>query len=59
MTSALIENPTDLERIASVHRFFIYGINEVADRLQMLICGRFPYRFMGFLYNQKTNERGW
>lgn len=54
---AVLENPSDLDTLVEVKRFFIFGTNAISDRLQMLLCGRFPMRFFGFIYNKKTEER--
>lgn len=52
-----IENPTDLDQLCDVKRFFIFGDNKLGDRVHLLLVGRYPTRFYGFLVGEPTNER--
>lgn len=53
----ILENPSDLDTLVDVERFFIFGSSDLSDRLHMLLCGRFPMHFYGFLYDRRTDER--
>lgn len=56
MTTAL-ENLTDLDQLAGVKRFFVYGSLEVGDRIQAMVAARFPGRFYGFISDRRSTAR--
>ncbi|CAM2067455.1 FkbM family methyltransferase [Sulfidibacter corallicola] len=52
-----IENPSDFKELEAIRRFFIYGNNDFREKLQVLVAGRFPGRFHGFLTNERPPSR--
>ncbi|MFC3053749.1 FkbM family methyltransferase [Kordiimonas pumila] len=44
----IIENPTSFHEIETCERFFIFGNDEKAHRLHLLLAGKFETRFFGF-----------
>ena len=54
-----IENPSHLEELTNVERFFVFGNTPHAVRTHLLLVGRFPAKFYGFLVSEPTSERQW
>jgi FkbM family methyltransferase len=52
-----LENLTDLDQLEAIKRFFVYGALEIGDRIQLLLAGRFPGRFYGFLSDYPVKAR--
>jgi len=51
-----IENPSTLQQLDSIRRFFIFGSGLLADDLQLFLSGAFPGRFFGFLSNEPMDR---
>ena len=52
-----IENPSHLEELESVQRFFVFGDTPYGVRTHLLVMGRFPGRFYGFLVGDPVGNR--
>ncbi|MDJ0835079.1 MAG: FkbM family methyltransferase [Acidobacteriota bacterium] len=52
-----LENPVDFDQLEDRKRFFIFGNDDIRDKLHPMLCARFPTRFYGFLTEKRVDER--